>query len=96
MLTLICSMEVMALELSYPAEIVFDPSCSDWSYAECSIEVSGHLYYRFNIGFTEGDFEDVSMLLDYDNCTDWTWIENRWGQECYTFGYITAGKLDSK
>lgn len=93
MLTLICSMEVMALELSYPAEIVFDPSCSDWSYAECSIEVSGHLYYRFNIGFTEGDFEDVSMLLDYDNCTDWTWIENRWGQECYTFGYITAGQV---
>ena len=94
-IALICSMKLMALELSYPAEIVFDPSCSDWSYSECSIEVSGHLYYKFNFGFYDGDFpaESVSMNLDFDNCTNWTWEENIYNEECYTFSSLGTGQV---
>lgn len=95
LLALIYSIKLMGLEISAPDEILLDPSCSDWSYSECSIEVSGHLYYRFNIGFTEGDFpaNSISMLLDYDNCTNWTYYTNQWGQECYSKGSGSTGQV---
>ncbi len=93
---MIYSLNVLGWELTVPATIVFEPSCSDWNYSECSIELSGQMYYQFIYGFGEGDFEPekVSMVLDFYDCTEWTPYENADHKQCWSKGNTNPGTVE--
>jgi hypothetical protein len=95
-LALLYSLRLLGWELSCPSLIELEPSCSDWNYSECSIEVSGKLYYQFFIGSIGGDFEMVSFNLDFDDCDVWDYYENMFGHECWSIHTTDAGQVGLK
>jgi len=88
-----CDIEIT---VDYPSLIELEPSCSDWFYDECSIEVSGANYYKFELTEISGDLVVPYKNLDFDDDCGTTWYIANPPGDAYFPSYGTSGNIGLK